>query len=164
MDSKDLIRLNLERSGNRVLKAFEELEDHAMVYPTANGGCHALWILGHLAYTEYSLTQERMLRKRNPLAKWKALFENGSVALADETQYPSFGEVMGKCREGRDATIALLDTLSESDLDTKSRSVPKSLIKTFGTYRLVFQLTADHWYMHRGQAADIKRAVGLVKG
>jgi len=34
---------------------------------------------------------------------------------------------------------------------------------TFGTYRLCLQYVADHWYMHRGQLADARRAAGLAR-
>jgi hypothetical protein len=163
MESKDLIRLNLERSGNRVLKTYEGLKEHGLTFPTAKGGCHAIWTLGHLAFTEYSLVKGRMLGEENPLEGWADLFENGSQAVAEPGLYPSFEELHGKCRAARDETISLLETLDEPDLDTVSRNVPEHLAKTFGTYRLCFQFTADHWYMHQGHASDIKRAAGLLK-
>ena len=35
--------------------------------------------------------------------------------------------------------------------------------EAFGTYRLCLQYVADHWYMHRGQLADARRAAGLER-
>ena len=49
MNSIDLIRDNLKKSSERVLLRVEEMRDHANVFPTTNGGCHTLWVLGHLA-------------------------------------------------------------------------------------------------------------------
>ena len=31
----------------------------------------------------------------------------------------------------------------------------------FGTYRRCFQYASDHWFMHRGQLADARRAAGV---
>ena len=57
-------------------------------------------------------------------------------------------------RKVREGTTALLDSLTEDDLDKKSAVVPEGYENTFGTYRLCLQFAADHWYMHRGQLAD----------
>lgn len=44
------------------------------------------------------------------------------------------------------------------------RSAERTLLRieeTFDTRRLCFQYVADHWYMHRGQLADCRRAAGV---
>src|SRR2546425_11143743 len=48
----DLIRDNLKKSEDRVLTRVEQMREHCVVFPTPNGGCHTLWVLGHLAYIE----------------------------------------------------------------------------------------------------------------
>ena len=62
---------------------------------------------------------------------------------------------------GSGVTIALLDSLSEEALDTPSAEAPKGFEGDFGSYRLCLQFVADHWYMHRGQLADARRAAGV---
>src|SRR6185436_6999848 len=52
MQSIDLIRGNLMTSRDRVLARVEEMREHCIVFPTSRGGCHTLWVLGHLAYIE----------------------------------------------------------------------------------------------------------------
>ena len=69
----------------------------------------------------------------------------------------------GTCREMRERTLALLDGFSEQDLDTVSANAPEGWEETFGTYRHCLQYVADHWYMHRGQLADARRAAGLQR-
>ncbi len=59
--------------------------------------------------------------------------------------------------------MALLDSLTEDDLDKASANAPEGFEDTFGTYRLCLQFVADHWYMHRGQLADARRAAGLER-
>ena len=79
----------------------------------------------------------------------------------DASKYPPFDEVLAELRRVRESTTALLDSLSEDDLDKASAMVPEGLENTFGTYRHCLQFAADHWYMHRGQLADARRAAGL---
>lgn len=160
MLSRDLIQENLARSLERVLERVEEMREHSLVFPTPKGGCHTLWVLGHLAYIEALVIRRFMLGEPNPLAEWEPLFD-GADASDEAVQYPPFDQVLATCREMRRFTMSQLESLSESDLDKTSASVPIGWETTFGTYRLCFQYAADHWYMHRGHLADARRAAGL---
>jgi hypothetical protein len=162
MHSRDLIRDNLTKSADRVLARVEEMKAHSVVFPTPNQGCHTLWVLGHLAYIEALVTHLFMLGRRNPLADWEQIFD-GPDPSDDVTRYPPFDEVLATCRETRQRTLALLDSLSEADLDRSSAKAPDGWSDTFGTYRLCLQYVADHWYMHRGHLADARRAAGLER-
>jgi hypothetical protein len=157
MQSIDLIRDNLKKSRDRVLARVEEMREDCVVFPTRNGGCHTLWVLGHLAYIEALVVRGFMLGKGNPLAEWEEVFD-GADTSGNVNQFPPFDEVLAKCRDARQSTLALLDSLSEDDLDQESASVPEGFEDTFGTYRLCLQFVADHWYMHRGQLADSRRS------
>lgn len=160
MQSIDLIRGNLKKSRDLVFSKIEDMGEQALVFPTPRGGAHTLWVLGHLAYIESLVIRQLMLGKSNPLADWEAVFDGSDVA-SDAQAFPPFNEVLAKCREMREATIVLLDSLSEEDLDMGGAQVPEGWEKTFGTYRQCFQFMADHWYMHRGQLADARRAAGI---
>ena len=160
MQSIDLIRDNLKKSRDRVLARVEEMREHSVVFPSRNGGCHTLWVLGHMAYIEALVVRTFMLGKANPLAEWEEVFD-GADTSGDISQYPPFDEVLGKCREIREATMALVDSLSEDDLDKVSAKAPEGFEDTVGAYRLCLQYVADHWYMHRGHLADARRAAGI---
>ena len=160
MQSIDLIRDNLHKSTERVLLRVEEMRGHCLVPPTANGGGHTLWVLGHLAYVEGLVIRQFMLGEPNPRADWEAIFDGADVPT-DIAVYPPFDEVLAACRSARHDTLALLDTIIESDLDRASAAAPKGTDDLFGTRRLCFQYVSDHWYMHRGQLADARRASGV---
>jgi hypothetical protein len=160
MHSIELLRDNLQKSTDRVLARVEDMRAHCGVFPTPRGGGHTLWVLGHLAYIEGLVIRGFMLGEANPLAGWEELFD-GPDTSGDLDRFPPFDPVLARCREMREQTMALLDALSEEDLDTVSASVPPGYEDTFGTYRLCLQYVADHWYMHRGQLADARRAAGL---
>ena len=162
MHSIDLVRHNLMKSRDRILARVEEMREHCTVFPTPEGGCHTLWVLGHLAYIEGLVVRRFMLGEENPLAEWEAVFDGADVS-GDISRFPPFDEVLAKCREMREATVSLLDSLAEDDLDRVSANAPKGFHDTFGTYRLCLQYAADHWYMHRGHLADARRAAGLER-
>jgi hypothetical protein len=52
METIHFIREKLKRSEDIVLSRIEEIRNHCIVVPTSRGGCHAPWVLGHLAYIE----------------------------------------------------------------------------------------------------------------
>ena len=162
MQSIDLIRDNLKKSADRVLARIEEMKEQSVVLPTPKGGCHTLWVLGHLAYIEELVIRGFMLGEPNPLAEWEQIFDGADVSR-DVSEYPPFDQVLAKCRETRQSTVALLESLSEDDLDRASANAPGGSEETFGTYRLCLQYVADHWYMHRGHLADARRAAGLER-
>ena len=162
MQSIELIRTNLNNSTTRVLARIEEMREHCMVPPTAQGGGHTLWVLGHLAYIEALVVHVFMSAQPNPLAHWDTLFD-GDLISVDPKDYPPFEQVVATCWEQRAGTLALLDTLGEDDLDQPVASVPAGYDEFFGTRRRCLQYLADHWYMHRGQLADARRSAGIER-
>ncbi|GJM22145.1 MAG: hypothetical protein DHS20C15_20600 [Planctomycetota bacterium] len=160
MNSIDLIRDNLRKSREIALARIEDMREHGTVFPTPNGGAHTLWLLGHLAYIEGLVISEFLCGEQNPLATWKELFDGDDVS-ADIRAFPPFDEVLSTCHTMRESTLELLDSLTEADLDGPSAACPEGFDDCFGTARQCFQYVADHWYMHRGQLADARRAAGL---
>lgn len=164
MQSIDLIRQNLERSEEIVLARIEEMRTHGLV-PTTPGGCHTLWLLGHLACIEAMVILEIMLGEANPLADWKTVFD-GTEIPEDAELFPPFDEALAACRRMRSSTIAALEAFEEDDLDQPAANLPEGseAAKTlFGTRRQCFQYAADHWYMHRGQLAESRRAARMKR-
>ena len=162
MRSIDLIRENLKRSDDIVLARVEEMRDHCVVFPTPRGGAHTLWVLGHLAYIESLVVWGFMLGEPNPLADWEDQFDGTDIS-GNLDQFPPFDHVLEECRKARASTISLLDSLTEDDLDKVSENAPDGVDELFGTYRRCLQYAADHWFMHRGQLADARRAAGLER-
>lgn len=160
MQSIELIRRNLVTSRDCVLARVEDMREHCMVFPTPRRGAHTLWVLGHLATIEGLVVHTFLLGSVNPLAHWEPVFD-GSDVSASAADFAPFDEVLAACREARRATLALLDSLTEADLDRPSADAPEGHDDTFGTYRHCLQFVANHWYMHRGQLADARRAAGV---
>jgi len=162
MHSIDLIRENLKRSEDIVLSRVEDMRDHCVVFSTPRGGCHTLWVLGHLAYIESLVIHRFMLGELNQLADWEEIFD-GADTSGDIEDFPPFDQVLKECRRLRASTVSLLESMDEDDLDKVSENAPDGAEDLFGTYRRCFQYAADHWFMHRGQMADARRAAGLKR-
>ena len=160
MDSIHLIRENLKRSEAIVLSRIEDMREHCMVPPNSRGGCHTLWILGHLAYIEGLVVRRFMLGESNPLSHWKEIYDGDEVSN-DIDRFESFDHSLQECRLIRASTVSLLDTFQEHDLDKSSVQSPDGTNELFGTYRRCFQYCSDHWLMHRGQLADARCAAGV---
>ena len=121
MQSIDLIRDNLAERRDRALARIDEMRPHSLLFPTTNGGCHTLWVLGHLAFIKALVVRRFMLGEPNPLADWEKVFDTADVS-GEIGDYPPFDQVPAQCRPVRESTIALIDSLSEADLDAELRT------------------------------------------
>lgn len=160
MNAVQLITNQLNTSMGITMPLIEDLRDEPMTQPSAEGGNHATWILGHLAFSEASLLRDWMLGEENPVADWAPLFAGGSQPSTDASIYPQFDELLEKLQQLRAGTMEYVATLSDADLDTQSKNCEPQFASFFGTVGLCLANTALHWGGHRGQLADIRRRLG----
>lgn len=160
MQSKDLLISALQVSHALTVPLLEDLKDAAMQPPTPNGGNHPTWVAGHLAYGEGNLFWHMMRGEPNPLAEHAEILDGGSQPSDDPSVYPPIEELIAKYCELREQTMALLESLSEEDLDQSSVNCPEEYRGFFGTWRQCFLSAALHGMMHRGQLADSRKALG----
>ena len=92
MQTKEAILYALNLSDRAVLSAIDEMSDAPTTFPTANGGCHPLWVIGHLALVEGSMPGV-LFGEPNPVAHWQPLFGQESQPVNDRAAYPPFDEV-----------------------------------------------------------------------
>ena len=157
MQTKDAIKFALTVSNGAVLSVIDEMSDAATMFPTPNGGCHPLWVLGHLTLVE-GMIPEVLFGEKNAAAEWQPYFGENSEAVANAAAYPPFAEVREKYRQLRERNLKLLDSLSEADLDKQTKTPPKGREKEFATYGQSFLVLALHQTMHRGNVTDARRA------
>ena len=82
MQMKEAIKFALTISNGSVLSVIDEMSDAATTFPTTNGGCHPLWVLGHLTLVEGAIPAA-LFGEKNPAAEWQRYFGEGSEAVAD---------------------------------------------------------------------------------
>jgi hypothetical protein len=138
---------------------FEDMRDAPVTFPTPNGGHHPLWGLGHLQFAEGSIVNGLIKGEDNPYEELAPLFWQGTQPVADAEEYPSMDELFAKYDKARAETIALLDTMTDDDLDKPSHAPPE-----FGdganTIGKCFAMLIMHAAFHGGQVADTRRAAG----
>ena len=161
MHTKDAIQFALAASNRAVLGVIDEMSGAPTTFPTPNGGCHPLWVLGHLTLIEGSIPAV-LFGEANAAADWEQHFGQGSEPVANASAYPPFAEVRAKYLQLRERNLQLLDSLSESDLDKPSLAPPKGREREFATYGSSFLVLALHQMAHRSQVTDARRAARVA--
>jgi len=159
MQTKEAILYALTLADRALLSTIDEMSDAPTTFPTPNGGCHPLWVLGHLALVEGSMPSV-LLGKPNPVIEWQPIFGDKSQPVDDRSVYPSFAEVRAKYVQLRASNISLLQSLTEEDLDKSTVAPPKGLEKEFDTWGRSFLTLALHQMLHRANVTDARRAAG----
>jgi hypothetical protein len=157
MQTKDAITFALAASNGAVLSVIDEMSSAPTTFPTPNGGCHPLWVLGHLAFVE-GMIPAALFGEPNAAAGWTQYFGQGTEPVDDPASYPPFAEVRAKYVQMRERNLQLLDRLSESDLDKPTVAPPKGLEHLFATYGKSFLTLALHQMHHRSHVTDARRA------
>jgi hypothetical protein len=159
MQMKDAIKFALTGSNRAVLSVIDEMSGAATTFPTPNGGCHPLWVLGHLTLVE-GMIPAVFFGEENPAAAWHQYFGENSEPVADSDAYPPFAEVRDKYLQLREQNLNLLESLTEADLDKPTKAPPRGREHEFATYGKSFLVLALHQMMHRGNVTDARRAAG----
>ena len=159
MHTKEAIQFALTVSNRTVVSAIDKMSDAATTFPTPNGGCHPLWVLGHLTMVE-GIIPEVLFGDKHPVAEWQQYFGEGSEPVDNAGAYPPFAEVRAKYLDLRERNLKLLESLSEEDLDRPTKAPPKGREQEFSTFGRSFLVLALHQTMHRGNVTDALRAAG----
>jgi hypothetical protein len=152
MQTKDSIRFALNVSHNVVLGAIDRMRDSPTTFPTPNGGCHPLWVLGYLAFVE-GMIPEALFGERNSVTIWSELFGPGSTPVSEPDAYPAFAEVRAKYVQLRERNLGVLDSLNDDELERPTLAPPRGLERewaTFGSSFLALALPSDDasWPSH----------------
>ena len=105
MYTKDAIRFSMNLAEQSVMRSIGTMKDAPLTFPTENGGCHPLWVLGHLTVVE-GMTHQLLAGGENPAAEWGALFGPDTITTSDASHYPSFEEVSARYAELRQKNLA----------------------------------------------------------
>jgi hypothetical protein len=135
----------------------DEMSGAATTFPTPQGGCHPLWVLGHLTIVE-GMVPAALFGEPNAAEDWAPYFGEKSEPVADAAAYPPFAEVRARYVQMRERNLRLLEALSESDLDKPTVAPPKGREQEFATFGRSFLVLALHQMLHRSHVTDARRA------
>ena len=124
------------------------------VHPDAN---HALWFAGHMASTDNFFLSWFAPEKSQDLPGYKEKFGMGSKPVCDPAAYPPAADVLAVMRERRQTLLALLDRLSDADLE---KPKPKGGPEFMSDVGSVFEFIPWHEGLHTGQISIARRALG----
>jgi hypothetical protein len=137
-----------------------DLEEGDLVAaPTARGGNHPLWVIGHLTVSEASIVTG-MIKGEEPNVPdgWGTLFGMGSQPVSDASKYPAKAKLLEAFEKVRAETLELLARLADTDLDKPAANPPNQ--ELFGTVGRCLATLVTHQTFHVGQIADARRALG----
>lgn len=158
MTAKDAIRAALQAAQGTMLGLARDLHgEQLLAQPTAAGGNHALWILGHVAVSETGLLAKAVLDQDPAIEEQdRARFATGSTPTTDAADYPGVEELIARCQQARAQTLDTLDTLPEAELD----AAPHAFEGFLATKGQALAFLAVHQAFHAGQLADCRRRLG----
>ena len=161
MHTKDAIQFALTLSDRAVMGPIDKMSDDPTRFPTPNGGCHPLWVLGHLTLIE-STIPEILFGEPNPVADWRKLFGEHSEPVEDTSAYPSFADIQKKYQQLRKRNLEILASLTEADMDKPTVAPPPGREHEFSTFGRSFLTLALHQTLHRSHVTDALRAAGRM--
>ncbi len=158
MNTIEFITQQLKASEGMAMTLLNDMRDLPLAQPSQNGGNHALWILGHIVFSESTLLDGFIHGKPNRFPEWQLLFGIGSTPLQDADDYPTFDAITGRFNEVRNATLNYIAALADADLDTPSQA-PAELVDYFPTVGRCLGSIVSHAFFHAGQVAVVRNAV-----
>ncbi|WP_442485463.1 DinB family protein [Aeoliella sp. SH292] len=161
MNALELVRKNLEFSFEWIWPLAEDLADSPMTRPRPDGGNHATWTMAHITHAHAGLTS-MITGKPSPIESWGKQVAGGTQPVDDPSIYPAYADILTAYRMAHDETLALLETLSDEDLECTPAMVPEYL-KDFPDFQAIGNLLVFipmHDMSHRGQLADVRQVLG----
>ena len=151
---KTLLQVSRDTS-EKMLADFKTPQDWVFqVHPQAN---HALWFAGHMATTDNAFLSMLAPEKSMDLPGWKEKFGFGSKPVNDPAAYPPPADVLAQMRERRQTLLAVLDRLSDADLEKPKPKGGPEFLSDVGS---VFEFAPWHEGLHTGQLSIARRALG----
>lgn len=157
MNAKDVIRQSLDMGDSIVNGFLKDLDDADLLVRPVEGTNHIAWQLGHLIISERGMVEAIKPGTCPPLPDG---FEEAhgrdeaATSSNDPARFRSKAEYLQLMQAQHAATKAVLDGLSEAELDAPG---PESLRRMAPTVGSVMALTGNHVLMHVGQFVGVRR-------
>lgn len=161
MNTLEFITMSMTASREMSLMLINDLRDEPVAQPTRNGGNHAIWILGHLAYMESVMIHQMIQGKGScTLARYKELFDADGDPSTNPDHYPTIDELISSYDQARAETQSYLESCTPESIESPALGCPEAWQPHFGTIAQCLDFIAHHPSLHFGQLADIRRSLG----
>jgi hypothetical protein len=160
MNAKDAIRGVYGTADTILSRYLADLSDADLLVRPVPGQNHIAWQLGHLIGAERNFVEaiKPGLSPALPEGFEQAHGrDEATVASDDPKQFSPKETYLRLYQAQRQATLKLLDGLSEADLDAPA---PERFRQFFPTVGAVMMLAGTHALMHVGQFVGVRRKLG----
>jgi hypothetical protein len=136
-----------------------DFRDADMLVRPVPGANHAAWQIGHVTVAESGIARTLKADAVIELpAGFAARFSKETVAVDDPAQFPTKAALLEQLGKVRGAIVAIVKSMSESDLATPVPGPMAELFPTKGHF--IVNLIPMHLTMHIGQIQVIRRKLG----
>lgn len=158
MNSKDVLRGNLVTAETIINGYLSDLSDADLMIRAVPGMNHIAWQLGHLISAERHFAE--LIRPGSSPALpegFDAAHSKEAAQSDDPSQFRALAEYQSLWNAQRAATLAVLDAVSEADLDKADADKYPPYAPTIGR---LLGMIGLHPLMHAGQFVAVRRLLG----
>ncbi|MHC5542391.1 DinB family protein [Singulisphaera rosea] len=157
MTAKDVIRQTYAMADRFVSLYVGDLDDAEIRMTPVEGMNSIAWQLGHLILSE-SRMLDRLVPGSSPKLPEGFDVQHGreDMSAIDPKGFLTKADYLELAKAQREATKALLDQVSEEELDAPG---PEASRKTCPTVGSLYQLMGTHVLLHVGQFVAVRRAL-----
>lgn len=158
VDSKSAIKASIDMGKLISMSYLDDLTDEEMMHRPHEGCNHIKWQLGHLIASENQMISACKPGSMPALPEGFAeQYGKETAASDDPSAFHSKADLLKLFEEQRAATLSVLDSLTDEDLDKPTPEAMQGYAPNWGT---AFVMQDSHWVMHAGQWAVIRRQLG----
>jgi hypothetical protein len=158
MNAKDAVRATMNTADFMIESYLTDITPQEMMVRPAPAANHLAWQLGHLISAETRLVEAAVPGSMPPLPAGFAEKHSKDTAASDNpSDFLSKDEYLQLAKSVRAATLKVLDSQSETDLDKPVSGRLPPWIKKAGD---CFVTAGGHWVLHAGQWVVLRRHLG----
>ncbi len=158
MNSREAIKLSLDMGNMVGLAYIDDMTDEELMQRPTSGCNHIIWQLGHLISSEQQITEGVAPGTMPALPDGFAdRYSKETAGSDDPSAFDSKETLLELHQQIRAATVAALEQQTDESLDAAS---PESMQEYAPTVGSAFSLHGNHWLMHAGQWAVLRRKLG----
>jgi len=161
LQTRSLTEIAVEQlhSSRRILLGFiETLSDEQLTLRVGGVGNHAVWIMGHLAWTD-DLFVCAFRKEASCLPDGHSeQFSAGTVPSDNASDYPRRDELLHRLTIARKRTVEWAEELDE---ETAWQASPEALVEITQNAISAVHTLALHEVLHAGQITTIRASLGM---
>ena len=159
MQAKDVVKSALNSTQNMLEMYLSDLSDADLLVRPVPGANHIAWQLGHLINSERMLTTSNIPGSAYPElpAGWGDQHSKNTASMDPPKGFATKAQYLSLFNKTREATLAALGKLSDTDLDKPTTGQIAKHVPTLGA---LFLMHSTHVMMHAGQFTVVRRKLG----